>query len=1593
VLRQNTPKYVAIEKFDPMALPDDPSTVQSPISIFPDSGKLQPGCTQTVDVIFSPSIPQYEVFSSLSLFTEDFGESTINVHGIGASSHLVADTTDLNFGVLRVGTQKAFKVKLRNRGILQARYFVECHSSQYSADPEQGLLEGDASIELTIRFFPKVVGEFTTRLRILPHSAESYQLEPIIIHLKGIGSYPELVVHTKLIDFGTALFGSPNYRPIKVENKGAAEAFILFTCHHPAIKLHAGHNKEAIIPPHSTTELSIVYTPQVVEYLDVKVFLRSSDSRGDYFMVQLKGSVGVPKLIFDPPNILDSLDFGVCAISRQYKKTFTMRNEGNIKLTYKFSVSCVSVLTESKTPAKSAPRRPIIIIEPEKGSLAIGEIQTINVSFIPEMLAEYHYKVQLEYDFRTISASLKGIGGCAILHTDTPLKLVDFGTCRMNRVSRKSVTITNTGNLGVQFHVRTEGSMRNWDLADMNSEVTSLHEHALAQNLQDQSWVTELALLGFKVVNPDGFCKPNSKTDLVIEYKPVIESFVSARIKIFFGADSEEIEIRGRASTPRLQILSTTNDSIAGQTLDLGVHPVNSEHIHVLQLHNQGSFGVDFLVQPVGVREFEIYPMRGFIEPETAAPLKIYFRPNSENRYQMTLKILWELEPLEVNLVGSGGIGKLEVGYIDEKDVNLKGLDFGMIPFNSTAEKRFFLYNIGLVPISVFAEVDCDDYAITQLGDPFIYQKQGLNLKAANKRTVWNWHNELKIVLPPSMGVEFAARFMARTATVTAGAIAIRSECRDFLIPLRGKGGTISISHKGDLSFGDIASNFTYSRRITIVNTGSIPSQLTLEWLVVGHSTEPTTCHVKLGETFSSLDPRSGWARISLLKERGVTDYSTKLTASDYWRMISKIIRKIDNSDSDQTHSRTWTSRSKLSREGLVRSPSTENNRDGPNQPSDLQTGPLLNSGTGLLMAMGTDTRSRLMSSSNSYSILHGKKSAQHYSTLFKRRQMLFHLISSSQLTSQSSAMVRPFLKVEPGTCALPSYGEVNVNVDICLNTEDTFLATLLVKPNVPNTPTYEIPLTATPKAVYIICDDTRMLNFYRQPMGESEVLTRSFTNVGHKDVNFRIVNTNPGLTIVPSKGVLKMGQAITVQFIFRPLDESVQSADIIFEPDCSQSIRLKMNGAGGFAKASLARYRRFDFGHCMIGKDTVSLLPITNEGNAILHLTRFQLHESDTFFKGVDWPTSRVSLFPSQTFNLAIVFNPREESPAPGRLVIGTNTDTWEIELIGLGREAVLIVSKVSLEFTECLIGNSYERKLGLKNVGDVNYPVTFKLEKECSDIEFIPASLVINPFSESSVIVSYSPTSATKMSVTMVVSSPYSTHKVPLILHAGTATLEFSSEELDFGMFERVSRPTVKLLIKNTGTVKTSYSVRDVAKPSMFQLANAKGLLHPGKATEVSITYIRHEVCQFHERLIVRSDLIDTYYHIDVTGQCEEALLKPEEFSLLNMGICPVLEVTTKELNFTNYGRYPLQYSVKSAYPLKVSPTFGTVAGGETAAVNVSWNPSGGYELRTQLTIVTNIGNYNVTIRGKAAFPELAIKNMYIGKLQEMYHVLTCE
>lgn len=720
--------------------------------------------------------------------------------------------------------------------------------------------------------------------------------------------------------------------------------------------------------------------------------------------------------------------------------------------------------------------------------------------------------------------------------------------------------------------------------------------------------------------------------------------------------------------------------------INFGVHSVHSENTFNLLLINEGFFGCDYLIQPTVSSEFSVYPKRGYVDAKSTLPLKIYFKPSAEMNFTIGVKILWEGSPLKINVVAAGGLGKLSAEFIEPRDEAFEGLDYGDIPYNSTVEKRWFLVNLGKVPMSVNVLVQNDEYQISRLGEPATWD--AISSKKDNplkNLTAWNWFSSMSIVIPPQMYVGMATKFSTSVSSVSNGEITIRSLGKDeFSISMRGKGGSVSLGVSGDLALNDIASNFTYTRVLKLINSGSISVPVDLVWRIAGQSDKNLSPAVRIVESYSALDPRGGWTRDQVISARREADDSTVFNAHEHWKMIQKLV--VNPKHNLKNIILTLGSKTKFGWDEvlaivLAKIRGIENPMDSQlsiaessnfiaestsvmSSSSFLRRGSNLGTNESLHMvrrassAVGKGRRESIRSANllGSRNNVQGSGEAparkgmasatSAHAAFFKRRQLFFHLISNSVVSSQASSTVKPFISVSPAATIIPRFGEVEVSVKVNLSTEDTFSSTLLVRPQIASIPIYEVPLMATPKAVGILCDDTRIIDFHKQPIGESEVIIREFTNIGRKNIHFSFTNDNSSLNISPSEGILLCTETIKIRFTFSAVNEEVQSSDVIFTPDCSQHIRFKFYGGGGSVKCSLSKYRRFDFGQCMMNKETVSFLPITNQGSAVLNLTRFELDDNDVFYKGNQWPTQKISLYQGDVYNLPIIFIPKEENP-----------------------------------------------------------------------------------------------------------------------------------------------------------------------------------------------------------------------------------------------------------------------------------------------------------------------------------------------------------
>ncbi|KAI9224514.1 hypothetical protein BC828DRAFT_423001 [Blastocladiella britannica] len=1491
-----------------------------PIQFVPASGFLQPGQSQMVDVSVFSNHKYCEINATAVLVTPGLPPVSFMIHALAATAALSISATTLDFGVLSVAKSKSQQLVLVNSGGLPCRFMLRCNHPAYIADPEEGVIDGEGgTMAVEVSFSPRVSGAFDASLEVLYSSTDGYLYPSLHIELCGAGGYPDLYVHTKDIDFGTAIYGNDNIQVIQVENKGDAEAQVSLTSYHPAIFLKS---RDPVIPPRSMQLIPVNFRPMFVEHLSSKLFVKSSDSRSDVFLVKVTGRVGVSCLVIEPVDAFRALDFGTCLTQAMYTRTFTLKNGGNIPLSFNVVFDCA---TEYNPFSASI----------ESGHAEVGDEFELVIGFKPKTMRTYTARLEIRYDHHALATTVTGTGGQMLISLLPPSKLFDFGLCRLQQTMSKEVALDNKGNYGMPFQAYVTGDVG-----------------------------------GFRIPNSNGFCRPGEKTSISIEYTPTAMDRMHCSLVIECGTETREIELTGCGAQSKLTLVDASGATLSVPqdaplpVIHMGIHPVGSQYQMTFKLLNEGPFGIDFFIEPFRVPELMLSPQRGYIEPGSSIMLLLVFSPQSEAQYNGMLQVLWEGKPISVSIEAAGGVGKLDVKFTSQTDMDQRCIDFGMIPVSSTLEKRFFLTNDGLVDVVLEAFLTSPEFVLGVAGEPIFCSAKDMAaaIMPATKKSAWQLASSMRQRLKPKHAVEVVIRYTARQQVASKASLCITADTIQLNMEIRGRGGTISISHRGSLIFDDVAVRHSASRKLLLVNTGSIPTLITLGWSLV-RGGDSAGAMVELNETFGALDPRNGWARTQFFRENPV-DADYKLTSKDYWWMVRRIVSLLDPNEEAEGKNNT--------RPGSVMGSTIGFSMQGLDNSQNVGKGPFGARG------LGASTLSPGGGGSPAGASNQTKKAG--YQVHVKRRQIFFGNVTHAPVTSQLVNSKPSYIRVDPPTCLLPGYGETEVLVDINLPTEETFLATLMAVPNVPNTPTYEISLSATPRLVSVVMDDSRPVDFGCQQLGHREVISRIFTNVGRKPFAFAIEQANRSMTVFPSRGSLDVGQSIMIQFAFEPTDESLQALSALFVPDCSQPIRIKMSGSGGRARMSLFKYKRFDFGHCMIGKETHSSLPIANEGNAILHLTKFEIIPNDSFSKGPTWPTRRISVMPGDAYQLPLVFNPHSENPTPGKLIAGNEAECYDIQLTGIGREAVLIVTKVALNFADCLIGNVYTQKVGLKNVGDVNYPVVFELDANYAGLlEFVPPKLTILPFSENAVTVIFRPTKELKVHTNLTINSPYSVNTLPVMLHSGYASLALSEEALDFGMFEKTTRPSRIFTIRNTGSVNIAYSVRQATRPQLFQISNAKDMIQVGREAQIGVTYVMSTVGHFADKLFIKTELQSVQYVIQVKGECEEALVKHEEFSLLNMGICPVLEATTKALTLTNYGKFPLKFQVKNSYPIKVNKVMGEVAGQSVEKLLVSWNPSGGYELRTQMHIVTNIGTYQVVIRGRAAFPELVLKNNY--------------
>jgi len=1448
----------------------------------------------------------------------------------------------------------------------------------------------------------------------------------IYVSLSGTSGYPDIVINKKLIDFGYTVWMGKNVKTLVIRNKGNVPGVLNFTSKHPALSIEEIDESDSIvIQPKSKKKVHVVYVPTKMEILNTYGVFSNIKIKTESILINFKGIVCQPKLVIDPPDFYSSINFGICHINNVYEKTITLSNEGTIDLKYKIKFdfeetkytydydddtddediennennndengNSIESINNSEESIESLTDK-IKLYEENKCpfiftnstcTLPVGQKVTIVLRFSPTENIDYSFNYSLYYGFQPICGIVSGVGGIGKINFFPKVNLVNFGLCRDDMETVKKIYIKNTGNISEKYLIRPvvpdtpeeiykkdiEALKDNKIIKSINLENNEQIESQIVKtessnnnNSKELSlWEHYLESIGLKLLNVDGTCDPNEEKAIEFIYNPSINKNLNVTFKLYTKWKSKEIMIIGKSGKTVLKIYDMNDNEITEKNgIKFGMKSVDTLNKINIKLKNLGDFGIDFMINKSIKKVFEVHPEYGFIPPNSSFILTIYYFPKEENIFKWKLNIMWEKGIINIPVYGKSGTGKINVTFPENYEDNINVvkenndensylMKFNPIPINSSVMKNFFIYNSGIVGVNVNLRVTGESYSIAFTSEVQKYNENKiggliLNNKKINPTGKYDWNKELTIFIPSHNYVEVSCKFFAENEFITKERIYINSNCYYGKIDLSGKGGTVLLSHIGNLEFNDINSRYTYMKSITIKNMGTIDTKISFKWTMSSHKHYKIISPGKIQFTnsFDNDDPRSEVIRNYIITRKKLTSNSKevqltlldenkrfdnfKKTSKFYWEILRlNVISRYLDDDSER----------------LINYMEKYNNDK-----------ILMNFVKSFKVTIDLITKHR-----------------------YKRKKNFFKNIENTPITSQSLTNIQSYMRILPEEILLPANQSVTVHVDINLEHEMDYIATLHCISNFSTIKEHLIPLIANPKYISILCNMDK-IDFSTQGIGETEIVTKEFKNIGSKDINYTITSNNEGLKIIPDEGILQKGESVLVKFIFQPITEHVQTFPIIFQPEFSQPIRLQFFGAGGYPQMSLKNGSTYEFGNCVIGKRLDVYLPIENKGTAVLKINGVLLYSNGTFTEGPNWPTERICIEPKTTYKLPLIFKPDTEKPPPATVSLITPLENYEINLNGVGKDAMIIISSLYLEFNDCIIGNQYEQKVTFRNTGDVIYPVQMELNDILPGIKFSPEKFQIMPFSTFEVGIQFKPTVEINKNIFVDVNSPYSRNQIRLKLHSGYVKLMIEKSVFNFGMFEINSTPKMKFEIKNVGTIGTHYSIIHRGSNSNIQFTNRTGFIKPNELSTVKMAYTNtnKHFGPFSETFDVKSDLIDSYIAFKVIGDCNHALIHPQEINNVDLGLCPIFEPTKKNITLKNYGKYPLTFKLKVVYPIQCNVTKGILNGNESQIIKFSWMPTGGYMLHSTATLSSNAGNYAISITGKGTLPKIHISS----------------
>ena len=461
-------------------------------------------------------------------------------------------------------------------------------------------------------------------------------------------------------------------------------------------------------------------------------------------------------------------------------------------------------------------------------------------------------------------------------------------------------------------------------------------------------------------------------------------------------------------------------------------------------------------------------------------------------------------------------------------------------------------------------------------------------------------------------------------------------------------------------------------------------------------------------------------------------------------------------------------------------------------------------------------------------------------------------------------------LTFEPSTFTVDPGGSQIVTVTFPSSTAGTFLGSITISSNDPNsaTSTLSVSVIVQPPPAPAITVQQTPVNFGTVEAGQTGEQTITIENTGTAPLeitNIKGEGAVSGLTFDTTMFTVEPGGSRTVTVTFPSSTAGTFSGNITIssnDPDrATQTLSVSIIVLPPPVPAIAVQESAIDFGTVEVAKTVQQTFTIQNTGTAPLEITGIESNVS-----GLTFEPSTFTLEPNSSRTVTVTFPSSTEGTISGNITISSNdperaTQTLSVSVIVQPLPVPAIaVQETAVDFGTVEVAQPVQETFTVQNTGTAPLEIT-GIESDVSGLTFDTMMFTLESGGSRTVTVTFPSSTAGTFSGNINISSndpdrAKYTVSVSVIVQAAPApVLVVGEPAIDFGTIDAEKTAQQTFTIQNTGTAPLEITgiESDVPgltfEPSMFTLA-------PEGSQTVTITFPKPMEGEFSGRINILSN-----------------------------------------------------------------------------------------------------------------------------------------